>query len=114
MMIDKKYRASFGKMHTHECWVTKQQFTEFSSWGITGCHISIGRYGKNIKDDTLIIPLRQDLHLEFDKNQIKFISKYFNMFPEERKDKAQDKVGYDEIEVVKQMARNYYREWKDK
>ena len=86
MMIDKKYRASFGKMHTHECWVTKQQF----------------------------IPLRQDLHLEFDKNQIRFISKYFNMFPEERKDKAQDKVGYDEIEIVKQMARDYYREWKDK
>ena len=36
------------------------------------------------------------------------------MFPEDRRDKAQDKVGYDEIEIVKQMARDYYREWKDK
>jgi len=112
-VTDKKYRASFKQMHLHQCWITGQYFTEYASDSVTGCHITIGRYGKNIKDDSLIIPLVQRLHTQLDKNQEEFLKKYFYRFPLERRDRAIDKVGEeDAIEIVKQMARDYYHDYK--
>lgn len=127
---DQKWRDSFKKMHTHICWITRQQFTEYSTQGITGAHITIGRHGRNIKDDSLIVPLRQDLHLAFDRNQPQFIAKYWEHFPHDRRDAAIEKLRNDtqerlngiatidkawlsQTEIFKEMARMYYREWLD-
>ena len=79
-------------MHLHTCWITGQEFTEFSSYSITGCHITFDRYGLNIKDDKLIIPIRQDLHMIMDRGQEEFLIKHFKDFPEELRDRAIDKL----------------------
>lgn len=96
--------------------ITGDEWQEYSSLGVDGAHITIGRYGRNIKDDSLILPLRHDLHLEFDKNQEQFIIKYFDRFPEDLISAAMDKVEkvngrYDLIGVVKQLARDYYKNY---
>ena len=111
---DKKYRASFKQMHLHKCWLTNCYFTEFGSHSITGCHITLGRYARGMKpSDDLIIPLRQDMHLQMDVNQKEFLELNCENFPPILRDLAIDKVGEDDaIEIVKQMARNYYQEWK--
>jgi len=119
LICDKKYRNSFKKMHNHTCWITRQEFTEYGSDSVTGCHITIGRHGLNIKDDKLIIPLIQSLHTKFDQGQEQFLIKHFKDFPQERRDRAIDalmmKDSYDGrysiVDVVKQMAREYYDEW---
>jgi len=112
---DKKWRASFKKMHTHICWVTGQEFVEFGSHSITGAHITIGRYGLGMKDDRYIIPLRQDLHMEMDRGQVEFLIKYFEVFPYELKERAIEQVikdgKYEITQVVKRMAVDYYENW---
>lgn len=116
---DRKYRDSFKKMHAHTCLLTGSTWTEYSAHSITGCHITIGRYGWNIKDDSLILPIRQDLHMEMDRGQSEFLIKHFDDFPMDLIARASDKVKLldgkmDLIGIVKQLARDYYDEWKNK
>ena len=113
---DKKYRDSFKKMRAHKCFLTGHEWQEFDSVGVTGCHITVGRNGWNIKDDSLILPLRQDLHMEMDRNQPEFLIRRFDDFPQDRLDAARDKVKkidgrIELIEIIKQMARDYYEEF---
>ena len=79
-------------------------------------HITIGRYGLSMKPpDELIIPLRHSLHLEFDRNQSRFIIMHFYEFGAERISSAAEKVGVGcKVKIVKEIARQYYRAWKEK
>ncbi len=121
LVQDKKWRASFKKMHTHMCWVTGQQFTEYCTQGVTGAHITIGKYGTGIKDDQYIFPLRQDLHMIMDRGQEQFLIKHFDDMPQHRRDQAIDKImerdnydgRYSIVDVVKEMAKGYYQDWLD-
>lgn len=115
-IYDKKYRNSFKKMRAHKCLLTGHEWQEFDSVGVTGCHITVGRYGRGIKDDSLILPLRQDLHTEMDKNQPEFLIRNFENFPMDLIARAADKVDLvdgkmDLIGVIKQMARDYHEEY---
>lgn len=113
---DEKYRASFGKFHEHKCLLTGVEFTEFGSESIDGAHITIGRYGRGMKtSDDLILPLRHSLHLLFDKNQKAFIETNFEKFGPARLFLATGRVGIDDkVEVIKEIARQYYKTWKAK
>lgn len=116
---DSKYRKSFTKYRAHTCLLTGHVWQEFDTVGVTGCHITVERYGGNIKDDSLILPLRQDLHTEMDKRQPEFLIKHFDDFPMDLIARASDKVKLldgkmDLIGIVKQMARDYYQEWQRK
>lgn len=115
-LVDKKYRVSFGKFHEHRCLLTGAEFTEFGSESIDGAHITIGRYGHSMKpSDDLILPLRHSLHLQFDKNQEQFINVHFDKFGVMRLFKAAWVLGTkDKVEIVKEIARQYYQAWKAK
>lgn len=117
-IYDKKYRNSFKKHRAHKCVLTGHEWQEFDSVGVTACHITVGRHGWNIKDDSLILPLRQDLHMEMDKNQLQFWIKHFEEIPECARITAIESLaekgeGFDLMEAVKQVARNYYYGWKE-
>jgi len=126
---DKKFRKSFAVMGRHKCFITGLLFTEHATESVDGAHITIGRYGKNIKHDDLIMPLRHSLHLEFDRDQPAFINKYWHMFPYNLRFEAEqtiidngkpndDPINGDSytdyrVKVIKEMAREYYKRWKE-
>lgn len=113
-IYDKAYRASFGKFHAHICLLTGVEFAEFSSEGVDGAHITIGRYGRSMKpSDDLILPLRHSLHLMFDRNQRKFVEDHFYEFDVVRITGGEIIVDLDDkIEIIKEIARQYYQAWK--
>lgn len=123
---DKKYRDSFKIYSEHRCLITGAEFTEFSSESIDGAHITIGRYGRGIKPpDNLILPLCHFLHMEFDKNQTRFIDDNFRLFPINLIHQAEVALNYlcgnlnmtlteYNIAIVKEIARQYYKKWKEK
>ena len=112
---DKKYRDSFKKTGEHICLISGSIFPD-------AAHIRHGFFATGMKpDDSLIMPLRHDLHMEqHDIGEVQFYIKYFNQIPEHMRLRAFQEVKTtpdnrrDIMEIIKQIARNYYKEWKHK
>lgn len=107
---DKKYIKSFTIEGEHHCILTGAVFPD-------GAHIRHGFFATGMKpDDNLIMPLRHDLHLEQGKNEFVFWTKYFHDIPEYMRLNAlqeviKPNVKLEIMDVVKQIARNYYKEY---
>lgn len=111
---DKKFRASFKIYREHRCLITGAEFTEYSSETVDGAHIRLGCFSGGRKpSDDLILPLRHDLHMEFDRGQEKFIDSYLDEFlPWAAWLNVRFCDSSDNVEFVKACARAYYEEWK--
>lgn len=109
---DKKYKDSFKVEGNHVCLLTGAESPD-------GAHIRQGCFSTGMKpDDNLIIPLAHHLHAALhNTGETEFLIKHFQDFPAYRIDAAIAKVGKidgraDVIGVIKQIARDYYQEWK--
>jgi len=108
---DPKYHASFKVEGEHVCIISGTLLPDFA-------HIRHGFFATGMKpDDNLVMPLRHDLHLEQGKSEIQFWIKYFDKIPEHMRLRAiQEMAKPDEktdiMEIIKQIARNYYQSWK--
>ena len=113
---DKKFRASFGIYREHRCIISGEEFTEGSPFSIDGAHIRLGCFsgGKKPSDD-LILPLRHDLHMEFDRKQGEFIAENLNRFLSWGCALGIYWIDFtDNVEFVKACARAYYEKWREK
>ena len=109
---DKKYRNSFRSGLQHKCILSDAPMPD-------AAHIRHGVFATGMKPgDDLIMPLRHDLHMEqHEIGEVQFWIKYFDRIPEHMRLRVIQEVAKpgertDIMEIVKQIARDYYEEWK--
>lgn len=109
-MRDKKWRDSFKIEGNHVCILSGASFPDM-------CHIRYGFFATGMKpDDNLTLPLRHDLHMEqHEIGELPFWIKRLNEIPEYMRHRAIQDISIvgvrtDVMELIKQIARNYYQD----
>lgn len=61
-------------LRNQPCVVSGFEYSEMGGMGVDPAHISMENFARGMKaDDWHCLPMRHDLHLEFDKNQFAFL-----------------------------------------
>ncbi len=87
-------------LRNQPCVVSGYEYSEHGGPGVDPAHISFGNYARGMKaSDWNCLPMRHDLHLEFDKRQAAFIQDVF----------AEDQ--FLRMEALKALAQMRYLRW---
>ena len=87
-------------LRSQPCIVSGFEMSEMGDMGVDPAHISFGNYARGMKaSDWNCLPMRHDLHLEFDKRQAAFIQDVF----------AEDQ--FLRMEALKALAQMRYLRW---